>query len=323
MRALERVLAVAMYGAAAAMTGVALLRSVDAEFHHTAILVTALTPLLLAPAWLVLGYALGDRRPFLGAICVGLVVAQLAWVGGDYALAEPRELAAGEVALKIATANVLQDNRDPVALVESLALHDPDVIVLEEMRVPLDRLAHLIEDYPAVTYGDGRRDILIMSRLPVEHLGLVKLGRRELPWMDVVTEAGIVRVVGVHLTAPVGDWRTTAWRHESARAAEVFSELGPNVVVAGDFNATGQHHVIRSLIDAGFRDAHLERGRGLGATWPAGGRAIPVLRLDHIMVGPALDTVSLQRIDLPGSDHRGLLATIAVTTAVGDDPTAA
>ena len=52
-------------------------------------------------------------------------------------------------------------------------------------------------------------------------------------------------------------------------------------MVAGDLNGDRDHAAVRDLLDAGLRDAHDERGRGLARTWPA---AFPLLHLDHVLV---------------------------------------
>jgi endonuclease/exonuclease/phosphatase family metal-dependent hydrolase len=88
------------------------------------------------------------------------------------------------------------------------------------------------------------------------------------------------------------------------------------VVLAGDLNADRDHAALRSLLETGLRDAHDERGRGLARTWPAG---LPVLHLDHVLVrdgaGARVVVRSVREVDLPGSDHLGVVAELAVLPA--------
>lgn len=73
------------------------------------------------------------------------------------------------------------------------------------------------------------------------------------------------------------------------------------VIVVGDFNSTVHHWVVRH-VTAGLRDAHAERGRGTGATYPA---TRPLVRIDHVFVDPAWDVVSARVLrDHAFSDHR-------------------
>lgn len=85
------------------------------------------------------------------------------------------------------------------------------------------------------------------------------------------------------------------------------------MVVAGDLNADRDHAAFRRLLDAGLRDAHDERGQGLARTWPAG---LPVLHLDHVLVRDAgevhLVPLEVREVDVPGSDHRAVVADLAV-----------
>jgi endonuclease/exonuclease/phosphatase family metal-dependent hydrolase len=85
------------------------------------------------------------------------------------------------------------------------------------------------------------------------------------------------------------------------------------VVVAGDLNADRDHAVFRRLLDAGLRDAHDEVGRGLARTWPA---RLPLLHLDHVLVRDSDDVrlvpLEVREVAVPGSDHRGVVADVAV-----------
>ncbi len=84
-------------------------------------------------------------------------------------------------------------------------------------------------------------------------------------------------------------------------------------VVLGDFNADRDHAPFRGLLDTGLRDAHDERGRGLARTFPAG---LPVLQLDHVLVrdgsGARLVVRDVREVRLPGSDHKTVVADLAV-----------
>jgi endonuclease/exonuclease/phosphatase family metal-dependent hydrolase len=84
-------------------------------------------------------------------------------------------------------------------------------------------------------------------------------------------------------------------------------------VVAGDFNADRDHAAFRGLLDAGLTDVHDALGRGLARTFPTG---MPVLQLDHVLVrdgaGGRLTPLEVREVRVPGSDHLGVLADLAV-----------
>jgi endonuclease/exonuclease/phosphatase family metal-dependent hydrolase len=66
-------------------------------------------------------------------------------------------------------------------------------------------------------------------------------------------------------------------------------------------------------LEVGLRDVHDERGRGLARTWPA---RFPLLHLDHVLVrdgaAAGLVPVSVREVEVPGSDHRGVVTDLAV-----------
>lgn len=80
-------------------------------------------------------------------------------------------------------------------------------------------------------------------------------------------------------------------------------------IVAGDFNSTERSLAYRTLVGAGFDDAHRSVGSGAGFTWPADGRLPwPVVRIDWVFAR-GLEPVDAW-VDRAGpSDHRPVVAT--------------
>jgi endonuclease/exonuclease/phosphatase family metal-dependent hydrolase len=93
---------------------------------------------------------------------------------------------------------------------------------------------------------------------------------------------------------------------------QALTAAGEPQVVAGDFNATRDHGPFRELLAAGFLDcADASQNRSWpGFTWPASGRALPVLRLDHVLVSPTATVPLTRTIRVPRTDHHGVLAVI-------------
>jgi endonuclease/exonuclease/phosphatase (EEP) superfamily protein YafD len=83
------------------------------------------------------------------------------------------------------------------------------------------------------------------------------------------------------------------------------------VVIAGDLNAVPGSRPHRRLLAAGLAD--LQANSGIyGLTWPtgAGWPPLPLLRLDHVFVGPQAGARLLQTIRVPGSDHKALVLAV-------------
>lgn len=71
-------------------------------------------------------------------------------------------------------------------------------------------------------------------------------------------------------------------------------------LIVGDFNITRGSHSIATMFP-GFRHAFDCAGSGIGATWP---RALPLLQVDHMLVGPRLEPVQYRIFDLNARVHR-------------------
>ena len=94
----------------------------------------------------------------------------------------------------------------------------------------------------------------------------------------------------------------------------------PDYMVAGTMILANQpltdHVVMRNLDDAGFRDAGEVANEGWQPTWPANHVSIlpllpPLVRIDHVLVGRALTSLGTETVDIDGTDHLAVIATVA------------
>ena len=122
---------------------------------------------------------------------------------------------------------------------------------------------------------------------------------------------GDLRVQAVHPSYPVD---ADGWVHDQAVVVDAVTELDPDLVL-GDFNATVDHRSLRTLAERGYRDAGEVANEGWHPTWPADGPfdliRLPLAQIDHVLVGPRMAAISMQTAEIPGSDHRALLAEVA------------
>jgi endonuclease/exonuclease/phosphatase (EEP) superfamily protein YafD len=132
-----------------------------------------------------------------------------------------------------------------------------------------------------------------------------------LRWMHVSGGAlGGADVIAVHTATP-------ARRHVRQWAAELEmlrSWCGENSrahIVVGDVNATLDHAPLRAALN-GTRDVAADCGQGLIATWPS---ALPRwlgVQIDHVFTNGGPLPLSLRVLDLPGSDHRAIIAQVVL-----------
>lgn len=269
--------------------------------------------------WLALPAAflagLAHRWPLLAAsvVACGLVI----WVQAPSFVAEAPP--GGTVSLEVLQANLKVGAADPAALVSLVRDHGVQVLATEELttaekqRLIAAGLADILPYRLTATRADG--GVGIWSRYPLsgEHrIGGFELGALRatvtLPGQSPAT------FVAVHVFPPY-PFPAGEWSQELARLRAVLDALpqGPPVVVAGDFNATVDHVQFRRLLGDGYGDAAAESGAGYTRTYPSDRWYPPLIGIDHVLTRGAVATRA-DTVDLPGSDHRGLLVQLALPT---------
>lgn len=296
--------------AVAAVLGAALLaRLLGVERGAVPALTMALLPLLLALSYPLLLGAVLLRRRRLSAVALALAVAHGLLVAPATARSDrPCE----GVPLRVAVANLLYSNPTPAEAGAAVAAQEADVVVLPELtRAGLPAVAAVGAPHSAAVPPRNQRSPGLLSRLPLRDVAVPVVGGRD--WPRVTVDAGgvPVRVLAVHTLPPNTHGRQ--WQQSLRDLDDEVAALDGPVVVVGDFNADRAHASFRALLDDGVRDAHAERGRGLATTWPAG---FPVLHLDHVLVrdggGARVAVCDVREFAVPGSDHLGVVADLAV-----------
>ncbi|MCA1676745.1 MAG: endonuclease/exonuclease/phosphatase family protein, partial [Actinobacteria bacterium] len=213
--------------------------------------------------------------------------------------------------------NVFDGRADVVALGKTIRASRPDLVVLPEAGVQYrSRLVPLVSDlgYRAWTTGMlGRRDVDGIVVLAAPSLGDVAVVPVELDthfrWMQLSGGSlGSTRVIAVHVAAPVRGL-VAEWARELLMLQRWCGPGGGANVLIGDFNATLDHSALRSGT-AGCADVAAERGEGLVPSWPTYWPGWFGVQIDHVFTSAGIRPASLRFLDLPGSDHRGLLTQI-------------
>ncbi len=238
------------------------------------------------------------------------------------------------VPLRVLTLNSRGGSADPASLLAVLREHAVDVLAVQELTWGLvhrlDRaglgglLPHAHLDPRTDSSGVG-----LWARWPLTPLppvpGLAAAAPRAraepVPGRPVVLTA-------VHPLTPM--WgRGYPWQRDLARLLPLAASRGPQVVL-GDFNASRDHRPFRDLLAAGFVDCAdaAEHPAWPGFTWPASWdlssnrqyarfpdlRALPLMRLDHVLVSRTGSTVREARpVRVAGTDHHAVLAVIDFT----------
>lgn len=211
--------------------------------------------------------------------------------------------------LRIVSFNVWARNTELERSRDWLARSDADVIVLQEFNdnarreivAPLQRL------YPHV--HDCRcNDIAILSRQPFTDAGGQPRTASDpaLSWVTLrLLDRRPLRLIGVHTTYPKKPEQHAAHFATLAANSLLDHSAGP-IALVGDFNATPWSWRLHRLLM--LRD--LKRHGGIPASWPS--TPIPMLLLDNVLTSPEIQSVSFEIGPDIGSDHRPVVATLAL-----------
>jgi endonuclease/exonuclease/phosphatase (EEP) superfamily protein YafD len=270
------------------------------------------TPLVAAAApaaTLTLGLA-RRRGP---AATAALAAAALAVVTRPRAARRMQPAASGPV-LRVLTFNLLCGRADAEAVVALVRRTGADVLFLQELTgdaVTRLKQAGLGDLMPQKAPGlrGGPQNSGIYSRFPLsDGPPLMPVHAAQLTAVLELPGGEVVELACVHPHPPMPPWSrgVARWRQELA----VLPPPGefPRVL-AGDFNATLDHAVFRSVLRLGYADAALQAGNALTPTWGPAGRPA-LITIDHVLVDRRCAVLASAVHAVPGSDHRAVYAEV-------------
>lgn len=299
---------------------IALARFVAWDSRAALVALNALTPFLFLPAWPVVVVAAIFRRWILFAAAVGVVASHISFVLPELLAAEAVPGATRNApTLRLFNANVYAANHDASSYAEEIRRTRPDIVVLQEATpaflAGLESAGALADLPHRITVS--RRDpfaAAVASRWALTEDDVVSARGRPILLRASVEVGGIVvRLFAFHAVAPTGVNREEWTKDLASLGAAIASEPRP-ILIAGDFNATWAHRHFRRLLDLGVTDAAAARGKPYQMTWPRNLRIIPpMIRIDHVLTTQHLVVTRITTGVGKGSDHRPLVADVALT----------
>jgi endonuclease/exonuclease/phosphatase (EEP) superfamily protein YafD len=270
-----------------------------------AVVVVALTVLLIRRRWWPTVAAVLVVCLVSGAVLLPRAVADQQPVPG------PR--------LSVLSANVDQGRASVPALAAVIRENRPDVVVLSEaaqryrtlLSVALPELGYT-SYVAAAPHAEDVNGITVLAapRLGALDASMIDHGGFD-PWLELTGGGlGRLRLVAVHASAPVPP-KLVSWPRELEELQAWCAPGRGPALLAGDFNATLDHRLFRRGT-ANCTDAGDVTGHGLTATWNSRWPSWFGPQIDHILTAGGPRPTDLAIIDLPGTDHRALLAGIAL-----------
>lgn len=276
------------------------------------------------PAYPVAVFAAVFRRWLLLAPALLVIAFHLWWVLPDYSGASAIPAEAQEAPrLNLVTSNILFGNTRLEEHAQALADHEPDVLFLQEYQRGFAahlESAGLTAELPHFreAFAPGwLTGIAVYSRYPLENLDVLFVSNRPVIQADITVDGETVRIFNIHSISPGGRWVVNPWNDGWRTYTELFEAEESPFLVAGDFNMTQHHNWYGELKEIGLKSCHEERGRGNATTWPYGDgrmlyRLLPPIRIDHVFVSEGLTCMSISEGEAIGTDHRPVIATLAI-----------
>jgi endonuclease/exonuclease/phosphatase (EEP) superfamily protein YafD len=264
------------------------------------------------------------RRRILAIFGVFIFTATLAIQANWYVVSNPKNLAGPVAEIRVLSSNLRFGRAEPAGFVE-LARENADVITVAELTpeaIERFNAAGIGESFPysQLIPGPGAGGIGIWSRYPLTEVTAPRRRSVSMPGARIEVPGVELKplVASVHIQSPVSDNNNTveAWSYGMAGAKAQLDnfarEAGPAaVIIGGDYNSTPDMRQFRDLLTNGYRDAVEQLGAGYAPTFRANADIPPIITIDHILTRNAA-AKSIKTITVEGSDHRALLATIAV-----------
>ena len=215
-----------------------------------------------------------------------------------------------------------------------IARHDPDVLVLQDAQrlTPPHPLPEPIRAALASREIHRMGEYLVASRHPLRECAPINVSYpyREDTYLrcTIGVRGRPVTLIAAHFvsprdgafgTAPRALTNLAAWednladRMAQAQAvAKAVREVQGRVIVAGDLNAVEDSPVVRTLLDAGLRDAFSSAATGYGYTYGHALFGFSFLRIDHILIGGGISVRGCEVGAADASEHRPVIAELLV-----------
>jgi endonuclease/exonuclease/phosphatase (EEP) superfamily protein YafD len=281
--------------------------------------------------WLLLGlvpgaaFALRMRRWALAALLAASATT-IVVIHAPLFRSRPALPSSPTTELSVMSYNTWSRNTDARRIADVILRHRPDVLLLQE--IPKDVFARLIDGLVELYDGSPVHFVYdtnllqaIVSRHPLDSPARLK-HKGNAQKAVLRAPGGPITLFNVH-PLRLGGWRDRYSRIAALLEEDVLAEHGP-VILAGDFNAPDGSQLY-GLVSSKLASAHGERGFGFGFTYPAFVRspfgpvpAVPLVRIDHIFFTDHFVALRAGTIeDSGGSDHRPVLAELALHAAAG------
>lgn len=246
--------------------------------------------------------------------------------------------------LTIVTANILKSNKNSANNITSTLLrYNADVYLLHDAQVGNNIDRELFLEHSYSIYSHSKSSIssyngIIASKIPTEFESLdlkyeyknPKNGEDTTVFpfyaLRVVYNSVPISIIGVHvphnarMSKGIEKVRERVFKDigsiiDDGKLSKSFSVLkeGDYVILGGDFNTLSSDPLFNYILNKGMEDSVLTNPDKYDYSWSPVVNGPNLARIDYIFYSKHLNAVYNDCIDIPGSDHKGVITGIDIS----------
>jgi endonuclease/exonuclease/phosphatase (EEP) superfamily protein YafD len=162
-------------------------------------------------------------------------------------------------------------------------------------------------------HGDngGVNGLWSAASMSSKNPNLITVEASSIPAASITLGTTIVRFGSVHPNSPTRG-KQSVWS-SGLDSISSLKNYDHTYVLMGDYNSTWDHSSFRSLLGNRFVDSSQQAGEGFHMTYPANSKLPAVIEIDHIVHDKGVVVGDMETVEIAGSDHKALLATLEAT----------
>ncbi|MDP6908103.1 MAG: endonuclease/exonuclease/phosphatase family protein, partial [Flavobacteriales bacterium] len=193
--------------------------------------------------------------------------------------------------------------------IDTILLSQADVVTIQELnsRWSEKLKKELKSSHPFVieeTWDNCCYGIGLYSKFPITSHEIVHFD--SIPAIEAILDVRgkAVTVISLHTQAPAFPNKTPVRNAQLNLISEIINKNEKPCVLVGDFNIVPWDGFFKQFL----KRTAMKRVRiGLQPTYPMD-LGIPLIPIDHILYSKEFEPTSCETVNIPGSDHKGLIA---------------
>ncbi|MFP4120026.1 endonuclease/exonuclease/phosphatase family protein [Coleofasciculus sp.] len=217
--------------------------------------------------------------------------------------------------LRVLLANVYSDNQRYAEFISLVKAEKPQLLVVQEINPiwskQLEALKHLLP-YQIVYPRFDNFGIAVYSSIPLTNTDIQYFTPYDIPsiFAEVQWQGQTISIIATHPLPPINREYFNSRNQQLLELGKAINSINNFPVVIGDLNTTMWSPYYRQFIrQTGLKNARV--GFGILPTWPQGAPMLQI-PLDHCLISPEINVLTIRTAGDIGSDHRPLIVDLVI-----------